>query len=60
MAEGALRPDKKGFLVFAGGFAGIKLSKFTKEAAVGPRKDSGVRHERGLGAARLSPRRDRS
>lgn len=43
-----------------GGFAGIKLSRFTKEAPVGPRKASGVRHVRGLGAARLSPRRDRS
>lgn len=47
-------------MVLAGGFAGIKLSRFTKEAPVGPRKASGVRHLRGLGAARLSPRRDRS
>lgn len=60
MAEGAVKPDRKGFKFLAGGFAGIKLSRFTSEAPVGPRKASGVRHVRGLGAARLSPRCDRS
>lgn len=53
-------PDRKGFKVLAGGFTGINLSRSTNDAAVGPRKDSGVRHVRGPGAARLSPRRDRS
>lgn len=47
-------------MVLAAGFAGIKLSRFTREAPVGPRKASGVRHLRGLGAARLSPRHVRS
>lgn len=53
-------PDRKGFNVFAGGFAGIKVSRFTKEAAVGSRKDSGVRHVRGARSFRLSLRRVRS
>ena len=47
-------------MVLAWGFTGIKASRFTSEAAVGSRKVSGVRHLRGLGAARFSPRRDRS
>lgn len=47
-------------MVLAEAFTGIKLSRFTKEAPSGPRKASGVRHLRGLGAARLSPRCDRS
>lgn len=36
------------------------MSRFTNEAPSGPRKDSGVRHLRGLGAARPSPSSDRS
>lgn len=47
-------------MVLAEAFTGIKLSRFTNEAPSGPRKASGVRHLRGLGAARPSPRRDRS
>lgn len=47
-------------MVLAEAFTGIKLSRFTKEAPSGPRKASGVRHLRGLGAARHSPRSDRS
>ncbi|KAF3846268.1 hypothetical protein F7725_003346 [Dissostichus mawsoni] len=60
LKPGWILPDRKGFMILAGGFTGIKASRFTKEAAVGPRKASGVLHERGLGAAKLSPRRDRS
>lgn len=60
VAEGALSPERKGFLVLAGGLAGIRESRSTSEAAVGSRKDSGVRQDLELGAARLSPSRDRS
>lgn len=51
-------PVKNGFVVFAVGFVGIRASKSTKDAAVGPRKDSGVAHVRDLVLARLSLRPD--
>lgn len=57
-AEEAPRSVRNGFVVFAGGFVGIRASKSTKDAAVGPRKDSGVAHVRDLVLARLSLRPD--
>lgn len=43
-----------------GGFAGIRASKLTSEAPVGPRKASGVRHTLVGGALRGGASRDRS
>lgn len=38
-------PERKGFLCdLLGGLGGIRASKLTSEAPVGPRKASGVRH----------------
>lgn len=53
-------PDKKGFEVFDEGLEGINDSRLTREAALGSRKDSGVRHFRGLGAGRPSTRAESS
>lgn len=46
--------------VFVGGLGGIRVSKFTSEAPVGPRKASGVRHTRVAGALSGGASRDRS
>lgn len=53
-------PDRKGFLLLTGGLLGISVSRLTREAAVGPRKASGVRHCLGVTASRGGPRRERS
>lgn len=42
-----------------GGFEGIRASKLTSEAPVGPRKASGVRHRRAGGAPTGGASRDR-
>lgn len=54
-------PERKGLLcVLLGGLEGIRVSKFTSEAPVGPRKASGVRHTRVDGALSGGASRDRS
>lgn len=54
-------PERKGFLcVLLGGLEGIRASKLTSEAPVGPRKASGVRHMRVGGALSGGASRDRS
>lgn len=54
-------PERKGFLcVLLGGLEGIRASKLTSEAPVGPRKASGVRHTRVGGALSGGASRDRS
>lgn len=46
-------PERKGlFCILLGGLGGIRVSKLTSEAPVGPRKASGVRHTRAGGAPR--------
>lgn len=44
----------------AGGLLGISASRFTREAAVGPRKVSGVRHSLEVTASRGGARPERS
>lgn len=46
--------------ILLGGLEGIRASKFTSEAPVGPRKASGVRHIRVGGALSGGASRDRS
>lgn len=46
--------------VLLGGLAGIRASKLTSDAPVGPRKASGVRHTRVAGALSGGASRDRS
>lgn len=53
-------PDRNGFMFLGWEFIGIKLSRFTSEAAAGSRNDSGVRHIRAREIGRLSLRSDRS
>lgn len=54
-------PERKGFLcILVGGFEGIRASKLTSEAPVGPRNASGVRHRRAGGAPIGGASRDRS
>lgn len=54
-------PERKGLLcILLGGLGGIRVSKFTSEAPVGPRKASGVRHTRVAGALSGGASRDRS
>lgn len=54
-------PNRKGLLcVLLGGLAGIRASRLTSEAPVGPRKASGVRHKRIGGALSGGASRDRS
>lgn len=54
-------PERKGLLcVLLGGLEGIRASKLTSEAPVGPRKASGVRHTRVGGALSGGASRDRS
>lgn len=54
-------PERKGFLcILVGGLEGIRASKLTSEAPVGPRKASGVRHRRAFGAQTGGASRDRS
>lgn len=61
LLKGCLLPERKGLLcALLGGLEGIRTSKFTNEAPVGPRKASGVRHTRLGGALRGGARRDRS
>lgn len=56
-----LVPERKGFLcIFVGGLEGIRASKLTSEAPVGPRKASGVRHRRADGALRGGASLERS
>lgn len=58
---GFVVPERKGFLcILLGGFEGIRASKLTSEAAVGPRKASGVRHRCACGAPTGGASRDRS
>lgn len=54
-------PERKGFLcILVGGFEEIRASKLTREAPVGPRNASGVRHRRAGGAPTGGASRDRS
>lgn len=54
-------PDRKGFLCdLLGALGGIRASKLTSEAPVGPRKASGVRHTLVGGALSGGASRDRS
>ena len=46
--------------ILLGGLEGIRASKLTSEAPVGPRKASGVRHTRVCGALSGGASRDRS
>lgn len=46
--------------ILVGGLEGIRASKLTSEAPVGPRKASGVRHRRADGAPRGGASRERS
>lgn len=46
--------------ILVGGFEGIRASKLTSEAPVGPRKASGVRHRRAGGAPTGGASRDSS
>lgn len=54
-------PERNGFLcVLLGGLEGIRASKLTSEAPVDPKKASGVRHTRVVGALSGGASRDRS
>ena len=54
-------PKRKGLLcILLAGLEGISASKLTSDAPVGPRKASGVRHNREAGALRGGASRDRS
>lgn len=54
-------PERKGLLyVLPMGLGGIRASRLTSDAPVGPRKASGVRHKRVGGALRGGASRDRS
>lgn len=54
-------PERKGLLcILLGGLRGIRVSKLTSEAPVGPRKASGVRHTWVGGALSGGASRDRS
>lgn len=54
----AFRPDKNGLKFLEGGLEGIKESRLTSEAPVGPRNASGARQVRGPVFGRPSPRED--
>lgn len=59
--NGSVLPERKGLLcVLLGGLEGIRASKLTSDAPVGPRKASGVRHTRVGGALSGGASRDRS
>lgn len=59
--NGCWLPERKGLLcILLGGLEGIRASKLTNEAPVGPRKASGVRHTRVGGALSGGASRDRS
>ena len=56
-----LLPERKGLLcVLVGGLGGIRASRLTSDAPVGPRKASGVRHMRVDGPLSGGASRDRS
>lgn len=60
VGDGLLRPERKGLLcVLVGGFEGMRVSRLTSEAAVGPRKASGVLHKRVAGVLRGAANRDK-
>lgn len=57
-ADGAVIPDKNGLKFLEGGLEGIKESRLTSEAPVGPRNASGALQVRGPVFGRPSPRED--
>lgn len=60
VGDGLLRPERKGLLcILLGGFEGMRVSRLTSEAPVGPRKASGVLHKRVEGVLRRGASRDK-